>query len=181
MENLVKKAKKGNEEAFSKLIVLEKNGLYKIAVSRMKTLEDAEDVLQETIIEAYVKIHKIKKNESFKSWIRKILISQINTFYERKAKKEIKIKTKLMENFEEENKNNNIVETEQDMDFKMLLDKLEDEDKTIILLFYNDGYKIKEISQMLNINENTVKTKLSRARKKIEKMKQGGDKIGSTR
>ena len=67
------------------------------------------------------------------------------------------------------------------MDFKMLLNKLEDEDRTIILLFYNDGYKVKEISKMLNMNVNTVKTKLSRARKKIEKMKQGGDKIGSTR
>lgn len=180
MENLVKKAKKGNEEAFSKLILAEKDSLYKIAISRMKTIEDAEDVIQETVIEAYVKMHTIRKNESFKSWIRTILLDMIKTFYERKAKKDIKIQTKLMENFEKDNVNN-IIKTEQDMDFKMLLNKLEDEDRTIIILFYNDGYKVKEISKMLNMNVNTVKTKLSRARKKIEKMKQGGDKIGSTR
>lgn len=180
MENLVKKAKKGNEEAFSKLILAEKDSLYKIAISRMKTIEDAEDVIQETVIEAYVKMHTIRKNESFKSWIRTILLDMIKTFYERKAKKDIKIQTKLMENFEKDNVNN-IIKTEQDMDFKMLLNKLEDEDRTIILLFYNDGYKVKEISKMLNMNVNTVKTKLSRARKKIEKMKQRGDKIGSTR
>lgn len=180
MENLVKKAKKGNEEAFSKLILAEKDSLYKIAISRMKTIEDAEDVIQETVIEAYVKMHTIRKNESFKSWIRTILLDMIKTFYERKAKKDIKIQTKLMENFEKDNVNN-IIKTEQDMDFNMLLNKLEDEDRTIILLFYNDGYKVKEISKMLNMNVNTVKTKLSRARKKIEKMKQGGDKIGSTR
>ena len=180
MENLVKKAKKGNEEAFSKLILAEKDSLYKIAISRMKTIEDAEDVIQETVIEAYVKMHTIRKNESFKSWIRTILLDMIKTFYERKAKKDIKIQTKLMENFEKDNVNN-IIKTEQDMDFKMLLNKLEDEDRTIVILFYNDGYKVKEISKMLNMNVNTVKTKLSRARKKIEKMKQGGDKIGSTR
>lgn len=180
MENLVKKAKKGNEEAFLKLILAEKDSLYKIAISRMKTIEDAEDVIQETVIEAYVKMHTIRKNESFKSWIRTILLDMIKTFYERKAQKDIKIQTKLMENFEKDNVNN-IIKTEQDMDFKMLLNKLEDEDRTIILLFYNDGYKVKEISKMLNMNVNTVKTKLSRARKKIEKMKQGGDKIGSTR
>lgn len=180
MENLVKKAKKGNEEAFSKLILAEKDSLYKIAISRMKTIEDAEDVIQETVIEAYVKMHTIRKNESFKSWIRTILLDMIKTFYERKAKKDIKIQTKLMENFEKDNVNN-IIKTEQDMDFNMLLNKLEDEDRTIIILFYNDGYKVKEISKMLNMNVNTVKTKLSRARKKIEKMKQGGDKIGSTR
>lgn len=180
MENLVKKAKKGNEEAFSKLILAEKDSLYKIAISRMKTIEDAEDVIQETVIEAYVKMHTIRKNESFKSWIRTILLDMIKTFYERKAQKDIKIQTKLMENFEKDNVNN-IIKTEQDMDFNMLLNKLEDEDRTIILLFYNDGYKVKEISKMLNMNVNTVKTKLSRARKKIEKMKQGGDKIGSTR
>ena len=180
MENLVKKAKKGNEEAFSKLILAEKDSLYKIAISRMKTIEDAEDVIQETVIEAYVKMHTIRKNESFKSWIRTILLDMIKTFYERKDKKNKKIQTKLMENFEKDNVNN-IIKTEQDMDFKMLLNKLEDEDRTIIILFYNDGYKVKEISKMLNMNVNTVKTKLSRARKKIEKMKQGGDKIGSTR
>ena len=180
MENLVKKAKKGNEEAFSKLILAEKDSLYKIAISRMKTIEDAEDVIQETVIEAYVKMHTIRKNESFKSWIRTILLDMIKTFYERKAKKDIKIQTKLMENFEKDNVNN-IIKTEQDMDFNMLLNKLEDEYITIIILFYNDGYKVKEISKMLNMNVNTVKTKLSRARKKIEKMKQGGDKIGSTR
>ena len=180
MEELVKKAKKGNEEAFSKLILAEKDSLYKIAISRMKTIEDAEDVIQETVIEAYVKMHTIRKNESFKSWIRTILLDMIKTFYERKAQKDIKIQTKLMENFEKDNVNN-IIKTEQDMDFNMLLNKLEDEDRTIILLFYNDGYKVKEISKMLNMNVNTVKTKLSRARKKIEKMKQGGDKIGSTR
>ena len=180
MENLVKKAKKGNEEAFSKLILAEKDSLYKIAISRMKTIEDAEDVIQETVIEAYVKMHTIRKNESFKSWIRTILLDMIKTFYERKAKKDIKIQTKLMENFEKDNVNN-IIKTEQDMDFNMLLNKLEDEDRTIIILFYNDGYKVKEISKMLNMNVNTVKTKLSRARKKIEKMKQRGDKIGSTR
>ena len=164
MENLVKKAKKGNEEAFSKLILAEKDSLYKIAISRMKTIEDAEDVIQETVIEAYVKMHTIRKNESFKSWIRTILLDMIKTFYERKAKKDIKIQTKLMENFEKDNVNN-IIKTEQDMDFNMLLNKLEDEDRTIILLFYNDGYKVKEISKMLNMNVNTVKTKLSRARR----------------
>lgn len=181
MEELVKKAKKGNEEAFSKLIISEKEGLYKLAVSRMKTIEDAEDVIQETVIEAYVKIRKIRKHEAFNSWIRTILINKINTFYERKTKKDIKIKNKLMENFEKQNTDTNMLKTEEDMDFRILLNKLEDEEKTIILLYYNDGYKVKEISQMLGMNENTVKTKLARARKKIEGLKEGGGKIGSIR
>ena len=181
MEDLVKKAKKGNEEAFSKLILAEKEGLFKIAISRMKTVEDAEDVIQEAIIEAYVKIRKIRKNEAFNSWIRTILISKIKNFYKRKSKKDLKLKTKLTEYAEKETTNANISQTEEDMDFKILLDKLDDEEKTIILLFYNDGYKVKEISKMLGINENTVKTKLSRARKKIEGQKEGGGKIGSIR
>lgn len=180
MEELVKKAKKGNEEAFSKLILAEKDGLYKIAISRMKTIEDAEDVLQETVIEAYIKIRKIKKQEAFRSWIRTILINKINTFYERKAKKDIKIKTKLMENFERET-SNSIIKTESDIDFQRLISKLEGEERTLVILYYSDGYKIKEISELLNMNENTVKTKLARARKKLEKLNKGGGRIGSIR
>lgn len=181
MEDLVKKAKKGNEEAFSKLILAEKEGLYKIAISRMKTVEDAEDVIQETVIDAFIKIRKIKKHESFNSWIRSILINKINTFYERKAKKDFKIQTSIIESFENQEISANIIKTEQDMDFKRLLDKLEYQERIIILLFYNDRYKIKEISELLGINENTIKTKLFRARNKIRELRKAGEKFGSVR
>ena len=74
----------------------------------------------------------------------------------------------------------NILETENNLDFNLLISKLDEEERMVIILYYSDKYKIKEISRILRMNENTVKIKLHRARKKIEKMKKGGDLIGST-
>ena len=177
MEELVEEAKKGNIDAFSQLIRLEKGNLYKIAVSRMKTIEDAEDVLQETVFQAYVRIDKLRKNQSFRSWIRKILIAQINTFYKKNKRKQEKIKEKLIENYQFEPMSN-IVKTEYDIDFKRFLQTLKGIDRTIVLLYYNDLYTMEEISETLNMNLNTVKTKLSRAKQKMNEFAKRGEKIG---
>ena len=75
---------------------------------------------------------------------------------------------------------NNVLETENNLDFNLLISKLDEEERMVVILYYNDKYKIKEISKILKMNENTVKVKLHRARKKIEKMKKGGNLIGST-
>ena len=75
---------------------------------------------------------------------------------------------------------NNVLETENNLDFNLLISKLDEEERMVVILYYNDKYKIKEISKILKMNENTVKVKLHRARRKIEKMKKGGNLIGST-
>ena len=63
----------------------------------------------------------------------------------------------------------NMLETENNLDFNLLISKLDEEERMVIILYYSEKYKIKEISKILKMNENTVKIKLHRARKKIEK------------
>lgn len=67
--------------------------------------------------------------------------------------------------------------TENDVDFKLLLHSLSEEEKIIILLFYNERYTTKEIGSLLGLNENTVKSKLARAKKKIKILKESEEEI----
>ena len=65
-------------------------------------------------------------------------------------------------------KDNFLERTEEDIDFNLLLSNLKEEERMIILLFYNGKYTIKEISYILGINENTIKSRLNRAKNKIK-------------
>lgn len=60
MEELVVKAKKGDKEAFTQIVLILKEDLYKIAKTRITNEADIEDAIQETMIEAYKSIKKIK-------------------------------------------------------------------------------------------------------------------------
>lgn len=69
MEELVQKAKENNNEAFTQLILNIEMDMYKIAKLRLHNENDIEDAIQETILEAFKSLKKLKKNEYFKTWI----------------------------------------------------------------------------------------------------------------
>lgn len=173
MDELINRSKKGDEEAFAELILSIKNDLYKIAKTRLNNDYEINDAIQETIIKSYNHLRKLKDNSKFKSWIIKILINECNTIYKKKCKKKRIIDKILMEdNFN--NTDNSIENSDSVIDFNILLESLNYEEKIIITLFYNNRFTCSEISQILNINVNTVKSKLSRTKEKIKKSYKGG-------
>jgi len=156
MEELIIKAKKGDKESFSKLIHIYQNDLYKIARTRLNEEEDIYDAIQDTIISSYESVSKLHKISSFKSWLIKILINKCNDIYRRK-----KYYVELEEN---------TIITNTDLsgnDINDLFKKLSADEKSIILLHFIEGFSFKEISKILHINENTVRSKLHRAKFKI--------------
>ena len=178
MNQKISKAKKGDEEAFRQIISHIRNDLYKLAYSYLKNEEDAKDILQDAAIDIYTSIKNLKDEKAFKKWAEQIFVNKCKNFLKKKKKNEIPTDFNSMERFVEVV--SNILETENNLDFNLLISKLDEEERMVIILYYSDKYKIKEISRILRMNENTVKIKLHRARKKIEKMKKGGDLIGST-
>ena len=87
MEELIKRAQKGDKEAFTEIILSIRNELYKIAKTRIINENDIDDIIQETMIEAYKSIKKLRNLKKLKMWVIKILINKCNKFYKRKSKK----------------------------------------------------------------------------------------------
>ena len=77
---LVKRAIKGDREAFEDLINMYFDRLYKEAYLRCKHEEDAKEVVQETIYKAYKNIKGLKEPKYFKTWVSKILINVCNDY-----------------------------------------------------------------------------------------------------
>lgn len=163
MEELISEAKQGNKEAFTQLMLELKNELYKIARIRLSNNEDIEDAIQETMIEAFKNIHKIKDTNYFKKWIITILINKCNRIYRKRKKYNISFEGEEFENYlkSDDNFDNNL-------NFYYILKDLNYDERIIISLHYMEDYTTKDISKLLKISENTIKTKLRRAKIKLK-------------
>lgn len=174
MEELIKKAQKGDKNAFTDIILQIRNDLYKIAKTRISSDDDIEDLIQDTMIETYKHIKKLREPEKFKMWVIKILVNKCNKLYKKKYRNDISIDEYNMENYIILNSQKDI---EDDLNFYYLIKKLKYEERIVLVLHYMEQYSVKDISKILKINENTVKTHLFRARERIKKNlneKEGG-------
>lgn len=166
MEELIIKAQKGDKKAFSDIILSIKNDLYKIAKTRISNDDDIEDLIQETMIETYKHIKKLRNPEKLKMWVIKILINKCNKLYRKKYKKDISINEYNLENYIIINSQKDI---EDDLNFYYLIKDLKYNERIVVVLHYMEQYSVEDISKVLGMNKNTVKTHLYRARENIKK------------
>jgi len=164
LDELILMAQAGDEDAFTKMILYIKDDLYKIAKTRIANETDIEDAIQETMIETYKSIKRLKDPNKFKKWVIKILINKCNRIYRRKYKTDISIDEYNVETL----KSNNIIDVENKLNFYDIIKILNYEERLIIILYYMEDYSVKEIKSILKMNENTINTHLYRARQKIK-------------
>lgn len=156
---LIRKAKHGNVKAFSELYARIYQELYRFALYTMKHRQDAEDVVSETVIIAYENMKKLKKEESFRSWIFTILMNQCRKRFKQQKTEELK------EEIEAEQ-----VISEDNQDLYQAFQTLEDEERIILSCSILEGYSSEEIGNMLDMNPATVRSRKARALEKLRKI-----------
>lgn len=146
-----------DRETFEKLIREYTPNLYRLTYGILRNREDAEDAVSETIIRAYDKIHTLRRQEAFRAWLMRIAANEAKRIYAR-------------------NKRSSPVE---DMEIYMpvFLDEhhelwdlvmgLEIGCREVILLYFYERLTIPEIAAALRIPEGTVKSRLSRGKKRL--------------
>lgn len=175
MEELIKRSLQGDQDAYIKLIESIQVEMYKIATSQLNNIDDINDVIKETIMHSYDKLHTLKNFNYFKTWIIRILINECNIIH-RKRKKQLGLFNKISNSVDNSTYTNNIFqEVESNIDFDLLIQHLNYNERLIFTLYYRNKYTPTEISNILNINVNTVKSRISRAKQKIQNLyKKGG-------
>lgn len=157
---------KNNSEAFEELLLQYKSYLYKVAYTYVKDKEAALDILQEASFKAWLNIHTLKDEEKFKPWITKILVNTaIN--YIRKESKVIYIDDENPIISSENIVSKKAISLEEKLDLYKAIDLLKPKYKTVIILKYFDDMKIEDISYVLDVPINTVKSHLKRAKESL--------------
>lgn len=164
MEDLVEMAIYGNKQAFTQLILNYQQDLYKIALTRLHSEYDIDEAIQETMISAFTNIKNLQDPKKFKNWIIKILINKCNEIYRKKILKFAPLKE--IDTYKILDSNN--LEIESNLDFYSIIKSLNKKERTTIVLYYCEKYTTKEIAEILNKNENTIKTILRRSKMKLK-------------
>lgn len=133
--------------------------VYRIAFVQMKAASDADDVFQEVFLRLVRHAHKLRSQEHAKAWLIRCTINCCNSMHTSSWRK----KTVELEEF------SGVLEGLDHRHLELLeaVKGLSPDHRTVIHLFYYEGYQSQEIAQMLEINENTVKSRLRRARQEL--------------
>lgn len=171
MEELLKKIKFGDEQAFETIVKTYEKQLLVIAELRIGDAYLAKDAVQETFLSLYLNSWKIKKSSKLKSWLAIVLVSKCNNILENNKFAQISLEANELENFiYSEDEFENVVEN---LDFKKYISCLDIDERTIIAMYYDDNYTTKEISNILHISQGTIKSKISRAKIKLKNRTRG--------
>ncbi|NHN32665.1 RNA polymerase sigma factor [Paenibacillus agricola] len=166
--NAVKKAKKRDKEALLQLILAEKEAYYRLAYSYMRNEADAMDVLQEMIVRLYERIGQLKKEESFYTWSKTILVNQ--------CKNSLKRNNKVIPLGDQSDVNKGHIsstgisdyrQVEEQMDLQALLTHLNADQREAIQLKYYHDLDYGSIAAMTRVSMGTVKSRIYQGLQKL--------------
>ncbi|MDQ0195031.1 sigma-70 family RNA polymerase sigma factor [Paenibacillus wynnii] len=170
---LIDKARKGNDKAFIKLFQQYEADIFRTAFMYVKNQNDALDVVQETAYRSFKSIGNLNEPKYFKTWLIKIAISCALDML-RKQKKVVQMKPSVMELISEDVKE----DIDLEVTLQELIELLDDDEKSVIVLRFYHDMTIKEVAGCLDIPLGTAKTILYRTLKRLRKELKGDDVYG---
>ena len=158
MEKLVNMAKRGDTEAFTQLMQSQMQNMYKTARSILSQDEDVADAISDTILACWEQLGSLKHDKYFRTWMTRILVNKCYDLI--RANKTVAWEDYIPDPAYREQEYENI-------EWKQTLDSLSEKYRLIMMLYYVEGFKVSEISQILDLSEGTVKSRLSRGRDRL--------------
>ena len=162
--DLCKRAQTGDKKAFGDLYALYAKELYRYAYFVLGSPESAADAVQDAVISAFEQIKNLRKPEAFKAWIFKILSNTCNKYISEKIRQR---NTLVYDDGLGGLAFLSAVPAEDIMDLKQAFTVLDPVQRQIVLLCVVEGYKSREVAQMISSTPGTVRSKLARALKKM--------------
>lgn len=178
---LVRRIQAKDEIAFREIVERYQAKVFSIIYGILRNHNDAEDIAQQVFAKIYFSIKNFDFRSSLLTWIYKITVNECYDYLRKKRVRKLVYESDFseedalrMENSDTATEQATPVDTRlSQRDFLMkLLEKLSQDDRTLLLLKEVEGHSVEELSQMTGMNENTIKVKLFRARQKLLKAAQ---------
>ena len=172
---LIQKILSGDEEAFTLLVEKHQKGVHALAWRKIGDFHIAEEITQDTFLQAYKKLSTLRNPNQFAGWLYVIANNLCKRWHQKK-----KLSTQSLENasrVEVENasykhyvsEKRETEATEQRHEIvKKLLARLPESERTVVTLHYLGEMPIKEIGRFLGVSANTINSRLRRARKRLQ-------------
>jgi RNA polymerase sigma-70 factor (ECF subfamily) len=178
---LVRRVQARDEIAFRDIVERYQAKVFSIIHGILRNHNDAEDIAQQVFAKIYFSITNFDFRSSLLTWIYKITVNECYDYLRKKRVRKLVYESDFseedaqrMQNIETATSAAPAVDTQlaqRDLVLK-LLEKLSEEDRSLLMLKEVEGHSVEELSHMTGMNENTIKVKLFRARQKLLKASQ---------
>ncbi|MGG0668242.1 sigma-70 family RNA polymerase sigma factor [Lederbergia citrisecunda] len=160
------------EQLLEKVMIEYGNELVRLAFSYVKEVENAKDIVQNAFIKCYKNLDSFRYDAQLKTWLYRITINECKDYLKSWNYKMVQVKS-----FVNETAKSILPSTE-----KAVIDKYNNEEikdtifslpkvyREVVYLYFYESLKTEEISEVLDIPVNTVKTRLRRAKQRLEPM-----------
>jgi RNA polymerase sigma-70 factor (ECF subfamily) len=181
---LVRRAQGEDQEAFEELVRRHQHRVFAVASGILRRREDVEDIAQQVFVKAYFSLKRFDQRAAFSTWLYKITVNECWDLLRKKKVRPLVYESDLSEeqarqvtSGEKENPGPDISERIVARErVERLLEGLDERDRLMLILKEVEGFSIEEIAEVLNLNGNTVKVRLFRARRRVvSQAKKRGD------
>lgn len=175
---LVRRAQANDKEAYEELVRRHQQRVFAVASGILRRHEDVEDIAQQVFVKAYFSLKRFDGRAAFSTWLYRITLNECWDLLRKKKVRPLLYESDLSEEQAErvagaENPDGapdirQRLETQQRVE--RLLAGLDERDRLMLILKEVEGFSIEEIAEVLDLNANTVKVRLFRARRRVMKM-----------
>ncbi len=173
---LIQQVLAGDESAFAQLVNKYKKPVHALAWRKIGDFHIAEEITQDTFLKVYQRLHTLKDANQFSGWLYVIATRRCYAWLRKK-----RIKTQPLEDTETtmgqrdvysqhviDERKNTAAEAQREV-VKRLLAKLKESERTVMTLHYLGEMTVGEISKFLGVSAGTIKSRLQRARQRLQK------------
>lgn len=171
MENdAIFRVQQGDRDAFASIVEAHKEAVYRWCYCLTREPEEAQDLAQETFIQAFNKIHQYQPIGSFRAWLTRIAYRQFLSAMEKRRRRQaasslIEEEVQFIAGLNQERE-----EAEDDGKFlRLLMDKLPEDYRLCLLMRYENGLSVAEIASAMELTGVNVKVRLFRAKALLAK------------
>jgi len=173
---LVRRAQREDQDSYAELIRRHQHRVFAVARGILKRLEDVEDISQQVFVKAYFSLKKFDQRAAFSTWLYKITVNECWDLLRKRKVRPLVYEADFSEEQSREytaseNKeargpdaSERLVAREQ---VERLLEHLEARDRLMLIMKEVEGFSVEEIGEVLDLNANTVKVRLFRARRRL--------------
>ena len=173
--DLVRQAKDGDKEAFESLVRRHQSRVFAVAGGILRNREDVEDIAQQVFLKAYFSLKRFDQRAAFSTWLYKITLNECWDLLRKRKVRPLVLEVDLSEEQARQYQAAEVADGRPDASDRLaarerveqLLECLEERDRSMLVLKEVQGFSVEEIAEVLELNANTVKVRLFRARQRI--------------
>lgn len=163
----VEAAANGDPEAYRRLVDLNRNLVTSIAYASVRDVASSEEVAQDVFVQVWTSLRSLKSAESFLPWLRQLTRNRAQQFLRERYRRHRLAAEVAAVSSSAETAETALLQREREHRLQEAVDRLPDETREVVLLFYREGQSIAQVALLLDLSQAAVKKRLSRARETL--------------